>query len=71
MGRVDEADGDGTIVEFEHARLPAGLRVDYGYGWEDFLDRLGTLLMGGDPDSVSWTESQETLRPLWIKVAGG
>ncbi len=65
------ADGGGTVVELEHARLPAGLRVDYGYGWEDFLDRLGTLLTGGDPDSVSWAESQQVLRPLWAKAAGG
>jgi uncharacterized protein YndB with AHSA1/START domain len=63
------ADGDGTILEFEHGRLPAGLRVGYGYGWEDFLDRLGMLLGGGDPDSVSWEESQEVLGPLWAALA--
>jgi uncharacterized protein YndB with AHSA1/START domain len=69
-GRIRlRADGEGTVLELEHARLPAELRVGYGYGWEDFLDRLGTLLMGGDPDSVSWTESQEALQPLWARAA--
>lgn len=58
-------DGDGTIVELEHSRLPGEASAGYGYGWEDFLDRLGALLTDGDPDSVSWAESQEALRPLW------
>lgn len=58
-------DGDGTILELEHARLPGDASVGYGYGWEDFLDRLGALLTGGDPDSVSWAESRDMLRPLW------
>jgi uncharacterized protein YndB with AHSA1/START domain len=64
------ADGDGTILELEHGGLPADLRVGYGYGWEDFLDRLGALLSGGDPDAISWDEAQETLRPLWAALAG-
>lgn len=62
--RPDET-GDGTILELEHGRLPKDIAVDYGYGWEDFLDRLAALLTGGDPGAISWTESQETLRPLW------
>jgi uncharacterized protein YndB with AHSA1/START domain len=63
------ADGDGTVLELEHGRLPAGLSVGYGYGWEDFLDRLAALLAGGDPDLVSWEESQEVLEPLWSAAA--
>ena len=62
-------DGDGTILELEHGRLPAGLSVGYGYGWEDFLDRLAALLAGGDPDLVSWAQSQEMLKPLWEEAA--
>jgi uncharacterized protein YndB with AHSA1/START domain len=57
--------GDGTILELEHGRLPKNVAVGYGYGWEDFLDRLAALLTGGDPGAISWTESQETLQPLW------
>lgn len=58
-------DGDGTILELEHSRLPDGLAAGYGYGWEDFLDRLAALLAGADPDAVSWAESQQLLKPLW------
>jgi uncharacterized protein YndB with AHSA1/START domain len=65
--RPDE-NGDGTIgtiLTLEHGRLPKDLAVGYGYGWEDFLDRLAALLTGGDPGAISWTESQQALRPLW------
>jgi len=61
--------GGATIVELEHRRLPDDLAVGYGYGWEDFLDRLGALLTDGDPDSVSWAQSQEALAPLWAALA--
>ena len=64
------ADGDGTILELEHARLRAGDAVGYGYGWEDFLDRLGALLAGGDPGAISWDESQQALKPLWDAALG-
>jgi uncharacterized protein YndB with AHSA1/START domain len=59
------ADGAGTVLELEHARLRVGDAVGYGYGWEDFLDRLAALLAGDDPDAISWAESQRELRPLW------
>lgn len=62
--RPDE-NGDGTILELEHGRLPKDLAVGYGYGWEDFLDRLAAMLTGGNPDAISWSESKEKLRPLW------
>jgi uncharacterized protein YndB with AHSA1/START domain len=65
------ADGDGTILELEHARLRPGDAAGYGYGWEDFLDRLATLLAGGDPGAVDWDESQRVLRPLWEKAQVG
>lgn len=65
------ADGDGTILELEHARLRAGDAAGYGYGWEDFLDRLAALLAGGDPAAVSWEESQRVLRPLWERAQAG
>jgi len=45
--------GEGTILELEHRLLPKDLAVGYGYGWEDFLDRLAALLAGGDPDAIS------------------
>ena len=63
-------DGDGTILELEHARLRAGDAAGYGYGWEDFLDRLAALLAGGDPGAVSWAESQRVLKPLWEAALG-
>jgi hypothetical protein len=59
------ADGAGTVLELEHARLRAGDAVGYGYGWEDFLDRLAALLAGDDPDATSWAESQRVLKPFW------
>lgn len=62
-------DEGGTILRIEHARLPGDLSADYGYGWEDFLDRLGALLTDGDPDSVSWEKSQGVLRPMWEAAA--
>jgi uncharacterized protein YndB with AHSA1/START domain len=58
-------DAEGTVLELEHARLRADDAVGYGYGWEDFLDRLAALLAGDDPDAISWAESQRTLKPLW------
>src|SRR5271166_5400727 len=67
--RSGSADGDGTVLELEYGRLAAGLSVGYGYGWEDFLDRLAALLAGGDPALVSWEESQEVLKPLWSAAA--
>jgi hypothetical protein len=63
---VDES---GTAVTCRVTECDAPRLLGYGYGWEDFLDRLGTLLTGGDPDSVSWAESQETLAPLWAALA--
>jgi uncharacterized protein YndB with AHSA1/START domain len=65
------ADGTGTVLELEHARLRAGDAVGYGYGWEDFLDRLAALLAGDDPDAISWAESQRVLKPLWDSALTG
>jgi hypothetical protein len=45
--------------------LRVGDAAGYGYGWEDFLDRLAALLAGDDPDAISWAESQRVLKPLW------
>jgi uncharacterized protein YndB with AHSA1/START domain len=64
------ADGDGTILELEHARLRAADAAGYGYGWEDFLDRLAALLAGDDPGDVSWEQSQRVLKPLWEAALG-
>lgn len=58
-------DGDGTILELEHGRLLGDRAVGYGYGWEDFLDRLSALLAGGDPAEISWAHNREILKPLW------
>ncbi len=65
-----DGDGDGTILELEHARLRAGDAAGYGYGWEDFLDRLAALLAGDDPGAISWDESQQVLKPLWDAALG-
>jgi hypothetical protein len=66
------ADGVGTMLELEHARLRPGDAIGYGYGWEDFLDRLAALLTGDDLDAISWAESQRVLKPLWgTALTGG
>jgi uncharacterized protein YndB with AHSA1/START domain len=60
----------GTRLELEHTRLAAGIVLNYGPGWEDFLDRLGALLGGGDPGELSWAEAEAALRPLWAAAGG-
>jgi hypothetical protein len=66
----------GKIISIEgryYAHYRQRVRCDaagYGYGWEDFLDRLAALLAGDDPDRASWEESQRVLKPLWDAALG-
>jgi uncharacterized protein YndB with AHSA1/START domain len=43
-------DGDGTIVRLRHDRLPTDLaRQQHAVGWRHYLERLATVVLGGDP----------------------
>jgi hypothetical protein len=53
------------VLTLEHSLVTAATAIDYGYGWEDFLNRLNELVAGRDPRSVSWLDAQRDLKPLW------
>ncbi len=57
--------GPATILTLTHAQVTEKTAVEYGYGWEDFLNRLTKLLADEDPATVSWPEAQQHLKPLW------
>lgn len=42
-------EGDKTRVRLTHSRLPDDAVADHADGWESYLDRLATVLSGGDP----------------------
>jgi uncharacterized protein YndB with AHSA1/START domain len=43
-------DGDGTIIRVRHTGMPSeDARFAHTLGWETYLDRLATVLAGGDP----------------------
>ncbi|GAB3814392.1 SRPBCC domain-containing protein [Kribbella italica] len=56
---------DTTILTLTHSQVTEKTAVEYGYGWEDFLNRLTSLLADQDPAEVSWSEAQQNLKPLW------
>jgi uncharacterized protein YndB with AHSA1/START domain len=60
-----DPDGGGTVLTLEHSSLTATTAIDYGCGWEDFLNRLNELVAGRDPRSISWLDAQRDLKPLW------
>jgi uncharacterized protein YndB with AHSA1/START domain len=60
-----EPAGSTTLLTLTHAQLTEKTAVDYGYGWEDFLNRLTNLLANQDPSAVSWPEAEQHLKPLW------
>ncbi|GAA1536618.1 SRPBCC domain-containing protein [Kribbella lupini] len=60
-----EPAGSTTILTLTHSQVTEQTAVQYGYGWEDFLNRLTNLLADEDPAAVSWSEAQQHLKPLW------
>ena len=65
-----EPAGDSTVLTLTHSLVAESTAVDYGFGWEDFLNRLTEYLADRDPAIVSWTDAQEHLKPLWQAAAG-
>jgi uncharacterized protein YndB with AHSA1/START domain len=65
-----EPAGDSTVLTLTHSLVTEATAVDYGYGWEDFLNRLTEHLADRDPATVSWSDAQEHLKPLWQAAAG-
>ena len=61
--------GDATVLTLEHSLLTEKTAVDYGYGWEDFLNRLTEFLADRDPATVSWSDAERDLKPLWQNLA--
>jgi uncharacterized protein YndB with AHSA1/START domain len=47
-------DGDGTIVQLVHRKLPAGMADFHRVGWEHYLARLAIAAAGGDPGRDPW-----------------
>jgi len=64
-----EPQGESTKLTLEHSLVTEATAVDYGYGWEDFLNRLHELLDGRDPAAVAWSDAEEHLKPLWQRAA--
>ncbi|ADB29544.1 Activator of Hsp90 ATPase 1 family protein [Kribbella flavida DSM 17836] len=60
-----EPEADNTVLTLTHSLVGPDTAVDYGYGWEDFLNRLTELLAGRDPAAVSWVAAQAILKPRW------
>jgi uncharacterized protein YndB with AHSA1/START domain len=63
-----EPTGTSTELTLTHSRTIATTAAEYGYGWEDFLNRLTEFLAGRDPAAVSWTDAQLHLKPLWTEL---
>jgi uncharacterized protein YndB with AHSA1/START domain len=63
-----EPTGTTTELTLTHSRTVASTAAVYGYGWEDFLNRLTELLAGRDPAAVSWADAQLHLKPLWTEL---
>jgi uncharacterized protein YndB with AHSA1/START domain len=62
-------DGDGAVVELEHRSADkTDWWVGAGAGWELALIRLGLLLCGDDPATVSAEELDRKLGPLWMEA---
>ncbi len=43
------AEGGKTRVRLVHSGLPADAVSDHTHGWDHYLDRLATVVAGGDP----------------------
>lgn len=64
--RVDlEPDGSGTRLVLEHTRMPQSLTVNYGAGWQTFLEQLDADLHGRDGKGPEWNERWKQLQPAY------
>jgi uncharacterized protein YndB with AHSA1/START domain len=61
----DGTDHTATRLELEHVALDERGWLPYAPSWEDYLARLDAWLGGRDPGSVSWSDNEAALRPLW------
>lgn len=61
-------DGDRTILTLQHSAVLEESAVDYGYGWEDFLNRLGEYVASRDPSALLMSDAERELKPLWQAV---
>lgn len=52
-------DGDGTLVTLTHDSLPQGEREIHEAGWALYLDRLVTVVEGGDPGPEPSLQGEE------------
>ena len=56
-------DGDGTMLQLTHERVPTQTALGYTPGWHAFLDRFDALVMG---EAVpTWQERSEVVGPLY------
>lgn len=57
------ADGDGTVLQLTHERVPTQTAMGYTPGWHAFLDRFDAYLAGGAVPT--WDERWEVVAPLY------
>lgn len=48
------AEGDATLLVFEHRLVPADRLAQHATGWDHFLPRLAIAAAGGDPGPDPW-----------------
>jgi uncharacterized protein YndB with AHSA1/START domain len=60
-----EPDGDSTVLTLRHSLVTDETAIDYGCGWEDFLNRLHELVADRDPAAVVFSDAQQQLVPHW------
>jgi uncharacterized protein YndB with AHSA1/START domain len=48
------ADGEGTLLRFQHRDLPEESRGSHGHGWDHYFERLVIAAAGGDPGEDPW-----------------
>jgi uncharacterized protein YndB with AHSA1/START domain len=50
-----QPDGDGTILQLIHSKLPDDQQAQHGIGWTHFLERLAAAASGHDPGADPWS----------------
>ena len=56
-------DGDGTLLQLTHERVPTQTAMGYTPGWHAFLDRFDAHLSGAAVPT--WDERWEVVAPLY------
>ena len=57
------ADGDGTVLQLTHERVPIQAAGGYTPGWHAYLDRIDAYVTG--QDVPTWDERFEVVGPLY------